>query len=374
MIDHERALREHASLGPRVVILDVVGHIEGIGLAELLASRGLEVTLVSPLRAADAARRRDAGARAPARRAAPACAGVPTTGIAGDRRARGDARRPALGEDRARRRRVDQVVIRTHGLPEDALYLALRGTRRRWSASATPSRCATSIARSSTGTWRGGRSRRPANERGIRVPFRAPFKMVLRGREAGAGEPGAGLGCRRAPAIASRGRGGRGSVARRLRSRSRCGVRRADPTFESRREGGGGGWATANGSPSSFRHRVAELASMASRNAQSCGPAPLYFAVAHPVAAPVAGLRTLGSELHDVGLAHARRCGSGPVACGVSDENTTIEPARAGTATAASVASSKHTKPRSLSSVCERAAAVQARHDPRAAVLLVSRR
>ena len=48
VIDHERALREHASLGPRVVIFDVVGHIEGPGLAELLASRGLEVTLVSP--------------------------------------------------------------------------------------------------------------------------------------------------------------------------------------------------------------------------------------------------------------------------------------------------------------------------------------
>ena len=49
VIDHERAQREQASLGPRVVIFDVVGHIEGPGLAELLASRGLEVTLVSPL-------------------------------------------------------------------------------------------------------------------------------------------------------------------------------------------------------------------------------------------------------------------------------------------------------------------------------------
>jgi hypothetical protein len=40
VIDHERAQREQASLGPRVVVFDVVGHIEGPGLAELLASLG----------------------------------------------------------------------------------------------------------------------------------------------------------------------------------------------------------------------------------------------------------------------------------------------------------------------------------------------
>ena len=67
VIDHERALREHASLGPRVVIFDVVGHIEGPGLAELLASRGRRGDARLAVRAADAARRRDAGARARAR-------------------------------------------------------------------------------------------------------------------------------------------------------------------------------------------------------------------------------------------------------------------------------------------------------------------
>ena len=100
VIDHERALREAAALGPRVVIFDVVGHIEGPGLAELLASRGLEVTLASPFAQPmllDAETLAHAlGARLPRRRAL-----VSDDRHRRDRRARSDARPAALGKDRA---------------------------------------------------------------------------------------------------------------------------------------------------------------------------------------------------------------------------------------------------------------------------------
>jgi 2,4-dienoyl-CoA reductase-like NADH-dependent reductase (Old Yellow Enzyme family) len=125
VFDHERAQREQASLGPRVVIFDVVGHIEGPGLAELLARRGLEVTLVSPLAQPmllDAETMVHALAR-PCRAGARWC---PTTGIA----AIGDHEVTLvhlLSGKAERLERVDQVVIRTHGLPEDSLYHALKG-------------------------------------------------------------------------------------------------------------------------------------------------------------------------------------------------------------------------------------------------------
>ncbi|HUI26963.1 MAG TPA: FAD-dependent oxidoreductase, partial [Candidatus Kryptonia bacterium] len=48
VVDHEHALLHAATLGNRVVILDVVGHIEAIGLGELLAAMGKETTVVTP--------------------------------------------------------------------------------------------------------------------------------------------------------------------------------------------------------------------------------------------------------------------------------------------------------------------------------------
>jgi hypothetical protein len=53
VLDHlealHRAVDDTAPLGSRVVILDVVGHVQGIGLAELLASQGRDTTAVCPL-------------------------------------------------------------------------------------------------------------------------------------------------------------------------------------------------------------------------------------------------------------------------------------------------------------------------------------
>jgi 2,4-dienoyl-CoA reductase-like NADH-dependent reductase (Old Yellow Enzyme family) len=125
VIDHERALRESDSLGPRVVIFDVVGHIEGPGLAELLASRGSEVTLVSPF-AQPLLLDAETLAHALARACRAGARWCPTTGIAAIG-AHEVTLVQLLSGKTERVEAVSQVVIRTHGLPEDALYQALRG-------------------------------------------------------------------------------------------------------------------------------------------------------------------------------------------------------------------------------------------------------
>jgi 2,4-dienoyl-CoA reductase-like NADH-dependent reductase (Old Yellow Enzyme family) len=125
VIDHEQALVGAASLGRRVVILDAVGHIEGIGLAELLAHLGTEVTLAMPL-------------------LQPVCLDAETMAVALPRAVRAGAQwspstvLAAIGDHEvtlvdllAGKPRtvtgVDTVVIRTHGLPADELYFALAG-------------------------------------------------------------------------------------------------------------------------------------------------------------------------------------------------------------------------------------------------------
>jgi 2,4-dienoyl-CoA reductase-like NADH-dependent reductase (Old Yellow Enzyme family) len=124
VLDHERALLEADSLTGRVVVLDAVGHIEAVGLGELLASRGLDVTVACPL-------------------PSPMLLDAETMAMALPRMARAGARwRPntvlaAIGEHEVTlvdtlsqavevMTEVDTVVIRTHGLPEDGLYFALR--------------------------------------------------------------------------------------------------------------------------------------------------------------------------------------------------------------------------------------------------------
>ena len=125
VLDHETALRRADSLGKRILILDAVGHIEGIGLGELLARRGAEAIVVMPFATPVCLDRETAGYALP--RAARA--GVqwrPNTAVA----AIGDhqvvlvdvfSRRTDTVQD------LDAVVIRTHGLPADELYFALQG-------------------------------------------------------------------------------------------------------------------------------------------------------------------------------------------------------------------------------------------------------
>ena len=124
VIDHERALAGAEGLDGRVVILDVVGHIEAIGLGEQLATGGSEVTVACPL-------------------PTPMLLDPETMAAALPRMARAGARwRPntamvSIGDHEVtlidtlslamETVPADAVVIRTHGLPNDDLYFALQG-------------------------------------------------------------------------------------------------------------------------------------------------------------------------------------------------------------------------------------------------------
>jgi 2,4-dienoyl-CoA reductase (NADPH2) len=124
VLDHETALREPARVGRRVVVLDAVGHIEAIALSERFAADGREVTLVTPL-------------------ATPIALDAETLAMALPRAVRAGVRwRPStalvriddhavllacvLGGGTETVGGVDAVVIRTHGLPDDGLWRALR--------------------------------------------------------------------------------------------------------------------------------------------------------------------------------------------------------------------------------------------------------
>ena len=128
VVDHETALQAALDGRPvprRVIILDTVGHIEAIGLGELLAAAGSEVTLATPFASPIEL---DAETQAPALRRA-VRAGVkwrPSTVLA----AVGDHQVTlidAFSGERSTIDGVDSVVIRTHGVPDDALYFDLVG-------------------------------------------------------------------------------------------------------------------------------------------------------------------------------------------------------------------------------------------------------
>jgi 2,4-dienoyl-CoA reductase-like NADH-dependent reductase (Old Yellow Enzyme family)/thioredoxin reductase len=124
VIDHERALRDADATGENVVIVDAIGHIEAIGVGHYLAERGRTVTVVTPLHSPlllDAETMQKALPRA-------VRAGVrwlPNTAVV------------AIGDHEVTVANVlsyavesipvDHVVIRTHGVANDALYRDLQG-------------------------------------------------------------------------------------------------------------------------------------------------------------------------------------------------------------------------------------------------------
>jgi hypothetical protein len=129
VLDHVEALRRAVSdpdsLGSRVVILDVVGHVQGIGLAELLASQGRETTVVCPLPVLLACDGETQAAILP--RAVQA--GVtwrPNTALVGigDR---GVTIADVLSRQLETIDEVDTVAICTTGVANDELYHALDG-------------------------------------------------------------------------------------------------------------------------------------------------------------------------------------------------------------------------------------------------------
>ncbi|MEO8604830.1 MAG: NAD-binding protein, partial [bacterium] len=125
VFDHETALARLDELGARVLIFDVVGHIEAIGLGELLARRGCEVTVATPFAMPICLDRETMGYALP-RAVQAGMRWRPNTGVLaiGDHEA-------TLVDVYARRPEalcgLDSVVIRTHGIADDALYFALQG-------------------------------------------------------------------------------------------------------------------------------------------------------------------------------------------------------------------------------------------------------
>jgi hypothetical protein len=125
VLDHEDALRRSATLGARVVILDAVGFIEAIGLGELLAASGREVTVVTPL-ASPMSLDRETASYALGRAVRAGMRWRPSTALIAI-----GAREVTLLDVLSRQPEVlgevDNVVIRTHGVPNDELYVALGG-------------------------------------------------------------------------------------------------------------------------------------------------------------------------------------------------------------------------------------------------------
>jgi len=129
VLDHvealRRALSDPDSLGSRVVVLDVVGHVQGIGLAELLASQGRETTVVCPLPVLLACDGETQAAILP--RAVQA--GVtwrPNTALAGIGE-RGVTVVDVLSRRLETIDEVDTVAICTNGVANDELFHALDG-------------------------------------------------------------------------------------------------------------------------------------------------------------------------------------------------------------------------------------------------------
>jgi 2,4-dienoyl-CoA reductase-like NADH-dependent reductase (Old Yellow Enzyme family) len=123
-LDHITAMLRRDTLGERVLIIDSVGHIEGIGLGDLLAASGRQVTVASPL--STLALLDSATAAGALRRAGRS--GVdwrPNTRLTSVEN--GIARLTDVYSERTTELRVDDVVMRTHGLPADELYFALNG-------------------------------------------------------------------------------------------------------------------------------------------------------------------------------------------------------------------------------------------------------
>jgi hypothetical protein len=127
VLTHEEALRRALAggeIGPKVVILDVVGHIEGIGIGELLASQGKDVITITSL-------------------PSPIALDYETSAVALPRAVQAGLKwRPntvmmeigdhavtlldALSMATETVEGIDTVVIRTHGLADADLYYALQ--------------------------------------------------------------------------------------------------------------------------------------------------------------------------------------------------------------------------------------------------------
>ncbi|MCU1451976.1 MAG: NemA [Acidimicrobiales bacterium] len=127
VLTHEEALRRALAgdeIGPTVVILDVVGHIEGIGIGELLASQGKNVTTITSLPSPIALDYETSAVALP-RAVQAGLKWRPNTVLMqiGDHSV---TLLDALSMATETIEGIDTVVIRTHGLADADLYYALQ--------------------------------------------------------------------------------------------------------------------------------------------------------------------------------------------------------------------------------------------------------
>jgi 2,4-dienoyl-CoA reductase (NADPH2) len=125
VIDHERALLHATELGGRVVLLDAVGHIEAVGLGELLARSGVDVIVACPLPMPMLLDAETMAAALP-RMARAGALWRPNTAMVSV----GDHEVTLIDTLSLRLDTVDPVdtvVVRTHGRPDDRLFHELEG-------------------------------------------------------------------------------------------------------------------------------------------------------------------------------------------------------------------------------------------------------
>jgi hypothetical protein len=129
VLDHvdalQRALADPDALGDRIVLLDVVGHAQAIGLGELLADAGKTATCVTPLPVPMALDGETQAAILP-RAVQAGMHWRPNTAMAfiGDHEV---TLVDVLSRELETLTHIDTVVIRTHGAPADELYTELDG-------------------------------------------------------------------------------------------------------------------------------------------------------------------------------------------------------------------------------------------------------
>ena len=119
-----RAEEEPERLGDHVVVLEAVGHVQGVGLGELLASQGRQTTVVSTLPVLLACDGETQAAILP-RAVQAGMAWRPSTALA----AIGDHEVTLIDvlSHRAQTQPADTVVIVTNGVPDASLFTALDG-------------------------------------------------------------------------------------------------------------------------------------------------------------------------------------------------------------------------------------------------------
>jgi 2,4-dienoyl-CoA reductase-like NADH-dependent reductase (Old Yellow Enzyme family) len=123
VVTHEAAVSDPDSVGRHVLVADFVGHVEGIGIAELLAAAGRSVVLSMPFAAPPHLEGESIG-HALGRAVRAGVTWRPNTLI--ESVSEREVRLRDLLATTSQAIPADTVVVRTHGRPDDSLYFELQ--------------------------------------------------------------------------------------------------------------------------------------------------------------------------------------------------------------------------------------------------------